>query len=102
MLIQIDYNPLTGKAFADGLCRDTVNEMVFRKEDISLCTSSSLIIDWLRVSLKNELISLDEIILTYKGEEIKLNANGKFANRLPKGFLDEQMRVLAILARTKQ
>lgn len=98
MPITINYDPKNGDAFPDAMCRDLCNDACHVAEDVNINTSTFLLIDWFRVSLKNKIISLDDLIVTYQGEIIALNESGKFIDPLPKGFGDEHLRVLSILA----
>jgi hypothetical protein len=98
MLITINYDPKNGDAFPDGNCREFCNNACKSNSDVTINTSTFLLIDWFRVAVKNKTISIEKLIITYKGENIEINADGKFKAKLPEGIGCDKIRVSSILA----
>lgn len=99
-MLTIIYDPIEGVATADAVCKGLVYNLIniSKSSDISYETGTALVIDNLRLAIKNKDISPNEVILKFKGETIDILENGRL-KYWPDGFCDYYSEVLAGLIR---
>lgn len=87
------YDPVHGEPTADGLVADLVADIVNSSGEKLLYTSSSLVIDYLRLAVFNEKLSPSEIAIRFQDMEILIDKDGRFS-QCPIGFCDYVENVL--------
>ena len=86
--ITIEYDPEIGLVLPDGLIEEYVNRIVRRiqnNEPMYITVGGELIIDYLRLAVKQGKIDCNDIIFKYKDEFIACNSDGRLS-RWPNGF----------------
>lgn len=93
MKLTVHYDPCKGEAFPDGLCETYIETIISLNEDKEMTVSSELFITALRVSVRENLISHEDVDILYKGERMGPDADGHFLKLAP-DFCDTNGKLL--------
>lgn len=91
--LYIEYEPVKGTPTPDGLVAKVVDDAVDfvtnqdSGSDYMIVTSSELVINEIRVRVKQGELCTALTSIFFKGEEVVMHSNGRLAN-WPKGFCD--------------
>ena len=101
MRITVEYDPDNGHVFRDNEAEAWVNEIIETartedRDDWVVTVGSALLIDYFRLQLAREVLTVDEILFTYNGLPLVHTQTGRF-HHWPKGFCDKTDKILTEL-----
>ena len=88
--LHIVYDPLDGETVPDAQIKPMVEEIVqyvSEQDDYHISTGSELVINEIRIHIKNKTLDTDLTVIYFNNEEVLINMKGQFIE-YPEGFCD--------------
>lgn len=92
-MLKVEYDANNGISIPDGKVVKTVHDWIAVGHDLAVSTSSMLVIEALRLAIKNKTIAVNAIEISFEGKVLKHNSLGQIET-WPVGFCDLHDRLL--------
>ena len=96
--IRIIYDAENGGLSRDGDAEKIVDALLSEANNVEYTTSNSTVVYAMRLAVKQNRISHEDVMFIFNQEEIPVLSNAQLTH-WPNGFCDHTMKFLAVLAR---